>query len=259
MFEQKQVIIKNLLINYYKIETSRAEVNLLFLHGWRSEGKIWVDIIEAMQSSFPNFAFNAYLLDLPGFGKSQTPEHAFTVENYASYIESFVYKLNLNNVILIGHSHGGKTSINIAAQNPSWLKKLVLVDSSGVRNNSKDLKTKNLLAKVVKPFFTPKFMQPLRKKIYKTIGAEDYVETPNLRETFLNLIKYEVHDDLTKIKVPTLLIWGEKDMDTSVENGKFMHDNIKDSRFIVLQNAGHFSFLDKKQEFIEAIITFIQE
>ena len=257
--EQKQVVIKNVLINYYVDENQGADTNLLFLHGWRSEGKIWNTIVESIKTTLPNFALNFYLIDLPGFGKSQVPDHALTLENYASFVEEFIYKLKLKNIILIGHSHGGETSINIASTNPEWLKKLVIVDSSGIRSDNKDIKTKNLVAKVVKPLFKPKFMQPLRKRIYKSMGAEDYLETPYLRDTFLNLIKYEVYNDLPKIKVPTLLIWGEDDMDTPVENGKLMHDNIKDSRFIVLQNAGHFSFLDQKLEFVEALLAFIQE
>jgi pimeloyl-ACP methyl ester carboxylesterase len=54
-----------------------------------------------------------------------------------------------------------------------------------------------------------------------------------------------------------LIVWGEKDLDTPPEFGEKMHSLISNSKFIILKNAGHFSFLDKTKDFVKALREFI--
>jgi pimeloyl-ACP methyl ester carboxylesterase len=251
----KQIIINNLLINYID-SGSNAGTNktLLFLHGWRSEAAVWNDIMEQMEGE------GAYMvaLDLPGFGKSQVPMQPFTVEDYCSIVESFIHKLGLKNVVVIGHSFGGRIGIKLAATRPGLMQRLVLVDSAGFVMNNAQESGIGVLAKLVKPLFTPAFMQALRKRIYKTIGAEDYVATPGLQKTFVNVISEDLSHHLKDIHCPTLLLWGANDADTPVEFGERMKQGIAGSELTLLPNAGHFSFVDQPQKFVQLLTRFTQ-
>ncbi|MFA5318567.1 MAG: alpha/beta hydrolase [Patescibacteria group bacterium] len=248
--QSKQLIINNLLVNYYFKAGNPQTPVLLFLHGWRSEGKIW-------QSVMAHFSeYNIYAIDFPGFGASDIPKKDFYLQDYADIVEGFIKKNNLENIIIIGHSFGGRVGIKLSSNNPQYLKKLVLVDSAGIiikKNNFK-----KIIAKLVKPIFKLPFMSPVRVKIYQSMGAEDYLATPKLKQTFVNIINENLTALLPKVKIPTLLIWGDKDRDTPLEYAHIIEQRITGSKLVVLENAGHFSFLDKEKEFINNLQNFLE-
>lgn len=249
----EQIIVKNLLVSYSRSKVGDSAI--LFLHGWRSEAGAWRVIVDSGQWTVNS---SIYCLDFPGFGKSQTPKVAMTVGDYAEIVKEFIEKLDLKNVIIVGHSFGGRVGIKLAAQNPNLISKLVLVDAAGFAMNSRRKSQMKLIAKILKPFFKPQFMQGLRKKIYKVIGAEDYVATPELQKTFVNVTSEDLTGDMKKITCPALIITGEQDQDTPMEFGKRMNSLIPNSKFEIIKNAGHFSFIDKPQEFIKLLNEFIQ-
>lgn len=248
---QDNIIINNQLINYY-VSGKNGSHSLLFLHGWRSSGLIWKDIVSKL--SINNF--NIYSLDLPGFGNSSLPKKAFTVQDYANVVAGFIEKLELKNLILIGHSFGGRIALKLSCDKPSLIKKMVLVNSAGLIFQKKR-KWYRALVKVAKPFFKLKFMRKPRELVYKKIGAEDYIATPQLKETFLNVIKEDLKKCLPLIKQQTLIIWGRNDKETPVSFAEVMNKKIKNSKLIVLNDAGHFSFIDKQDEFYNELVKFI--
>jgi pimeloyl-ACP methyl ester carboxylesterase len=111
---------------------------------------------------------------------------------------------------------------------------------------------------MVKPLFRPKFMKGLKERIYKRISADDYTATPNLKETFLKIINEDLSGYLPKINQPTLIIWGENDKTTPLGDAKIMKEKIKNSKLVVLENAGHSCFLNKPKEFYDELIKFIR-
>lgn len=251
---QNNIVIYNQLINYYFFN-EKAEKALVFLHGWRSQGLVWRDI--AGKLSHKNKSAAIYLLDLPGFGGSPAPQKSFTVGDYAEIVKGFIEKLALTGVVLTGHSFGGRVAIKLSVVYPSLIEKLVLVDAAGL-SASRSGKA-GFLAKIARPFFKPSFMRGLRERIYKKIGAEDYVATPQLKETFLKVINEDLTGDLTGINEPTLIIWGENDKDTPLTAAKTMNEKIKNSKLVVLKKAGHFSFLDKPDDFCGLLEDFIKQ
>lgn len=223
------------------------------MHGWRSNKEIWQQVI----SQLATCNLQLISLDLPGFGASPAPKKAWSMGDYAQTMKEFIEKLELKNVIVVGHSFGGRIGIKLASHYPELVKKLILVDSAGFAMASKKKNLMAAAAKVVKPFFKPKFMQGLRRQIYKTIGAEDYVATPELQKTFVKVTSEDLTEDMKKINTPTLLVWGENDKETPVEFGQRMHLEIRDSNLEIIPNAGHFSFLDKPEEFVKILVNFI--
>lgn len=252
---EKQLVANNFLISYS--EFGQGENVLLFLPGWRSSKEVWKAAIERLKDSkIENFLI--YAVDLPGFGGSQIPSKPLAVGDYAQVVAEFIKKLELKNVIIVGHSFGGRVGIKLAAKYPAVISQLVLVDSAGFAMNPSRKKLFAVMAKIVKPFFTPQFMQSLRRKIYKKIGAEDYLATPQLQKTFVNITSEDLAADMKKIICPTLIIYGENDKDTPVEFGKRMQPLILNSKFLILKNAGHFSFSDQPEEFVGLLTRFIE-
>jgi len=252
-FSAKQLQVNGLLLNYYASNGSKSPA-ILFLHGWRVEGPIWFPLLE-------NFVAenSIYCLDLPGFGKSELPREPYGVEDYSKIVSGFISKLELENVVIVGHSFGGRIAIKLASKHPSFLRGIILADSAGFVERTFSNKLKRIIAKSLKPVFKPKPFHGLKKAIYRLIGSEDYIATPQLRETYLKVICEDLSEDMKRIVLPTTIIWGNEDKETPIASAHKMKDIIKNSKLVVLKGAGHFSFLDKKEEFSEALENFLAE
>jgi pimeloyl-ACP methyl ester carboxylesterase len=248
---KEQLNLDGTLVSYYRF--GEGKTNLVFLHGWRSNGLVWKNITDNMDLR----KYSIYLLDLPGFGDSPNPKKTFTILDYSNTVFKFIQKLELKSITIVGHSFGGRVTIKLSALHPELIEKIILVDSAGVRLTGSN-KYKSV-AKIAKPFFKPKFMQGIRKKIYQTIGAEDYVETPELKETFVNIISEDLTRFMPRIIQPTLIIWGAEDTETPLLYAEIMNQAIKGSRLEIFESAGHFSFLDQPELFARELNSFLNE
>lgn len=250
--KEKQIVLNDLLVNYYFTETrSDAAPTVVFLHGWRSDSRAWNPVFRAMPD------YRIFAIDLPGFGRSQTPSGAITLDDYSSVVAEFIRKLNLQPVCLVGHSFGGRVAVKVAVSWPDLVSKLVLADSAGLKVNSPKKKVLTILAKIFHPLFRLPVLKDLRPKIYEAIGAEDYVATPRLTSTFVNVINEDLAPLLPRLRQKTLLVWGENDKETPLKFGELMARQIKDSAMVILKGAGHFSFIDQPQEFVRLLNRFL--
>lgn len=216
---------------------------IIILHGWGREvcGKKYNEIKNLLEKN----GFEVFAPDLPGFGDSVLNKNALEFEDYLSFVNDFILKQKLKDVILIGHSFGGRIAIKFAAKYPQKVKSLILIAASGIQRPLPSLKKKAVFVatKILRPFFyippLSLFFKFFRKLVYFSIGEMDYYKAGKLAETFKNIYQVSVLDDLPKIKAPTLLVWGENDKVVPVDDGKTMEQLIPNSKLIVIKNEGH--------------------
>ena len=81
----------------------------------------------------------------------------------------------------------------------------------------------------------------VRKAFYKfIIKKSDYIYTKGImKETYLKIISEDLSCHLSFIKVPTVIIWGDKDESTPVKNAYFINQKIKNSKLVIISGAGH--------------------
>jgi pimeloyl-ACP methyl ester carboxylesterase len=250
----EQLVLHDTIVAFTAIEAhiGGEAPALLFLHGWRSEAAVWNTFMRMVGQGR-----NCYALDLPGFGSSPTPKNTWELSDYAQVVSQFIAKKNLTNVILIGHSFGGRVAIKLAAQKPAWLKKLVLIGVPGARHNGALVNFISDLAKLFKPLFKPQLMQPLRRRIYKSMGAEDYLGTPELQHIFVRVINEDLAPLLPNISVPTLIIWGRRDGSVPLVVGQKMAKEVPAAQLVVIDKASHYAFIDAPEECARAVQQFI--
>lgn len=118
------------------------------------------------------------------------------------------------------------------------------------------LKTK--LYKVSKKAFS-KLSPELEEKIKQRVGSDDYrAATPVMRETLVNLVNEDLRGELSNIKQPCLLLWGENDDQTPLADGQLMAELIPDAGLVVFPNSSHFAFLENRERFKTIIKTFLE-
>ena len=247
MLQSRNIIVDGLDVRYYQNE--RQGPALIFLHGWGSEALSFRRVLE----NHPG----AIALDLPGFGRSQTPHGAaWSLDDYVTFLGVFLDRIGSGPFTLVGHSFGGSIAIRYAARH-TGVERLVLIGSAGIRH--KDTLRKTLWLVLARLFGwilrlpgVSVFRRRIRKRLYDRIGGEDYFEAGVLRETYSRIVGQDVQDDARQVKVPVTLIWGENDTSTPLEDAYRFHTLFRRSRLEVIPQAGHYVFLDAPQPFQEA-------
>lgn len=87
----------------------KGDTTLLFIHGWGTNKSYWENQIDIFSKNYQVFA-----IDLPGFGQSKASRNSWTMENFGKDIASFIRKLKLKNVVLIGHCMAGSIAVETA-------------------------------------------------------------------------------------------------------------------------------------------------
>ncbi len=233
---------------------------LLLIHGWGAEIASF-----GMIPSILAKRFDVVALDLPGFGQTPLPDRVWGTEDYANLVVEFMRQMNLGCVTLVGHSFGGKTSIAVSAHHPEHVKKVVLVDSAGIRPaRGPDYYLRVSAVKIIRrvlglPLLRA-YREPLMRAIYSRIGSSDYSAAthPTFRATFVKVVNEDMRHLLPLIKAPTLLYWGSADPDTPLADAKLMERLIPDAGLVVVQGAGHFSYLADVDHFCRVVTHFVE-
>ena len=224
--------------------------NLIFLHGWGLSSEIFKPFYHYLRNDFA-----VYFLDLPGFGKTPI-EKTMTLKDYADYVFEFLKEKKMEKPIIIGHSFGGAVATKLAIIHPESISKLILVCASAIRQPRRKIILLKKIADILKPLLPEK----LRRFILKLLKLDktDYarIENPKLKETFKKVIAEDLKQDLFLVKSPTLVIWGEKDAETPLNEGKIIAEAISGAKLAIIKNAGHFLFLEKQDEFNKLIKEF---
>lgn len=251
-----EIKINGLSINYICEGEGK---NILLLHGWGCSVETVMPIFNHLKDRF-----KVYAVDMPGFGKSQEPESVWGTEEFAKVVKGFIDKMNIEKVTLIGHSHGGRVSIFLGNEYPNLIDKIILIDSAGLipKRHAKyyvKVYTFKTLKKLYNTLYFWSDKEERMEKFYKRFGSTDYKNAGGImRKILVKLVNENLKPYLKGINAPTLLIWGKNDMDTPVYMGEIMEKEITDSGLIVLDDAGHYSYLDQFQRFKIIIDNFLE-
>jgi pimeloyl-ACP methyl ester carboxylesterase len=163
------------------------------------------------------------------------------MNNYVNWLEEFVKELKLGEFYLMGHSFGGALAVKLTIKHVQEVKKLFLVSAASVRKRTASKSILKNISKVAKKFYFLPSYSFFRKAFYKfIIRKSDYPYVEGLmKETFKNVVSEDLSQFTGFIRTPTVIIWGDKDKSTPVEDAHFMNNKIKNSKLVVINGAGH--------------------
>lgn len=210
---------------------------LIILHGWGSASDRWIKEAEIISQK----GYKVIIPDLPGFGQSDKLTRPWTVNDYVKWFEEFTKNLNIENFYLLGYSFGGALAAKISVKYPQRVQKLFLVAAAIIRKKTTQKNFSAKIAKFIKLFYFLPYYGFFRKAIYKfIIKKSDYVYTEGImKQTYLNVVADDVSFNLPFIRVPTVIIWGDKDQSVPIENAHYANEKIKNSKLIIIPGADH--------------------
>ena len=245
------ITIDNQMIFYEEQGTGPA---VLLLHGWGTDGTLFAPLMGLLARRYRVLA-----PDFPGFGKSPEPPSPWNVDGYADLVLGFLAALGIAECALLGHSFGGRVILKLCArglETPRFTK-VILVGAAGIKPASSQkasgrAKRYQLAKKILKPF--PKLMEAARNHY----GSADYrAATPMMRQVLVNTVNEDLTGLLPSVRQETLLIWGRNDEQTPLSDGQLMEKQMPNAGLVILENAGHYAFIEQQAQFLRVMASFM--
>lgn len=249
--------INNLKINYIKKGEGKT---VLILPGWGTTINVYMTLVDSIST----YA-NVITLDMPGFGDSEEFKTPWGLNEYVDFIIEFIKNQNIKELDLIGHSNGGRIIIRMMnKENLNFkINKIILIGSAGiVHKKSFKIRCKIRMYKIGKKILNLKLIKKIFPdaiiKFQNKSGSEDYRNSsPILRQSMVKLVNEDLKEELKNINVPTLLIWGENDDATPIEDAKIMEKEIPDAGLVKYEGCTHYVFLERINQVNTVISTFL--
>ncbi len=216
------------------------------LHSWAS----WTGILKA--------EYRVVSVDLPGFGLTgPSADGSYSIYAQAAFLEKFLLALDIKTCALVGSSMGGGLAWFYAAENPEKVKKLVLIDATGLGLDrptplSAFLAKTPILNQIVQKI-TPKslFRNQLEEVFSNDALVTDsiidrhfelFLRTGN-RKAFCDRARVSENrppeDFLKKVRCPTLILWGAEDVWIPTEHAYRFHKEIRRAALKIYSGVGH--------------------
>ncbi len=212
---------------------------IIFLHGLGASTRAWTRLVQYLPESL-----DISLIDLLGHGESDKPHMEYTISSQFQALREFMALRNNGDSFIFGHSYGGWIAAYYASQ-PYTCKGIMLEGSAGLKENFDAITQTG----------REEFKESMMKSLLATNGNKDYV--------FNSIIDSDFKEDqltnevLSKIKVPTKIIWGSDDNVVSRSYATIFNESIKGSTISIIDGAGHNPHYTNPEEVAKVILEFI--
>ncbi|MFU8812606.1 MAG: alpha/beta fold hydrolase [Balneolaceae bacterium] len=238
---------------------------LLFLHGWGSHSGVMKPLAKALSSGR-----TCILLDFPGFGQSEDPADAWDIGDYADLVQQFVHReCGKEPVDVVAHSFGCRVMLKLLRDGDKqrFFRRILITGGAGLKpKRSTTFYLKSWTAKLLKlPFsilpgaLREKALSKLRTtRLWKSLGSSDYQKLAGvMRETFVRSVSEHFDDHLRSIPHDILLLWGENDAATPMDQARRLEQGLANSALVTIEQAGHYAFLDQPTRFAAIANAFL--
>lgn len=255
---------------------------LVIVHGFMNTKEGLEKVVDTFSPSM-----RVIVPDLPGYGESEVTLKAESLMEFADFLHDFIQKLDLEKVNMFGTSFGGTVAMLFALKYQDLLNKLILraslyhwsqipkiFRSEMVRGLIKDV-TKfrplrrplvnltgyiypKLVEKRQSKRQTPENMERIRRtiRIWKDRLKEEDVQIMT-RNGLINMLYTDLTDELPKINNETLVVWKKKDIFVSGKSGRYLQENIPNSKYVEMDGESHSVIYEDLTELTKSVNEFL--
>jgi pimeloyl-ACP methyl ester carboxylesterase len=247
-------------------------VPVVLLHGTSSSLHTWEGWAQELRAERRVIRF-----DLPGIGLTGPPPDAdYRIERYQRFVAAMLDELGVSRCVLAGNSFGGQVAWETALAHPERVEKLILVDAAGYPFQPESLPLGFLIARIPLLNRLMEFTLPRRviESSLRNVYADPGKVTPVLVDRYFELTLREgnrralarrfaqapagIHPErIAALKVPTLILWGQRDRLIPPGDAESFHRDIAGSRLIVFDRLGHVPQEEDPLATVAAVKAFI--
>ena len=263
----------------YRVAGSGPPVVLI--HGMLNSSSHWRAVAQSLAREYTVIA-----PDLIGHGDSAAPRGDYSLGAHASSIRDLLAAIGIDRASIVGHSLGGGVAMQFFYQFPQRTERLVLISSGGLGHEvSPMLRTaalpgvSALLSLTIHQSLTGALRNTGRRLSQREVRLGVYMqalaralrplENGDARQAFLQTLRavIDVHGQRVSAtdrlylleRMPTMIVWGERDNTIPLQHGREAHEAIPHSYFKTLEKAAHFPHLEDPEGLSDALREFIRQ
>ncbi len=256
-------------------EGPRDAPAIILLHGSNADLHTWQPWVDALKTRYRVIRFDQIGHGLTG----PDPDNDYSTRNFVSVVDKVADKLGVQSFVLGGNSMGGGHAVAYALAHPDRVRALVLVDASGApvtkksKGNIGFTLARTPVVNRIMNYVTPRSM--IEQSLRETVSNEAIV-TDAMIDRYWELLRYPGNrdatrrrfsgewssfspEDLSQIKVPALVIWGEEDRLIPVESGLWYDKHLPDSRLVVYADIGHLPHEEAAEQSAAYLLKWLDE
>lgn len=236
---------------------------LVLVHGAADDGRVWRPQVAALADEFTVIAW-----DEPGAGRSSDVPAEFGLADYADCLAAVIEALGLGPAHVVGHSWGGTVVQALYRRHPGLVATLVLVDTyAGWKGSLAGEEVAARVAAMRQALAAPPArFDPTLPGLFAGAPPAEFValleeiaadvRVESLRSQLAIMAEADLRDVLPTIAVPTLLLWGERDVRSPIGVAREFERTIPDAALVVIPGAGHVPHLERPDDFNRAVRRF---
>jgi pimeloyl-ACP methyl ester carboxylesterase len=236
---------------------------IVLVHGAAVDSRMWRPQLAGLADEFTVVAW-----DEPGAGRSSDVPPDFALVDYADCLAAVIAALDLGPAHVAGLSWGGTVALELYRHHPDRVATLVLVDTyAGWKGSLPEQEVRARIEGVRKmlaaadQLFDPTLPglfagEPPAEVVPLMAAMAADVRRESMRTALLVMAETDQRDLLSRIQVPTLLIWGELDARSPLSVARQFEDAVPDAQLVVIPDAGHVSNLEQPELFNSAVREF---
>lgn len=242
---------------------------VVLIHGWGSSWRMWSRTMKRLAHA----GYQAWALDLIGFGESDKPGDGwYTLDRFTGTLSAFCDQLAIERPALIGHSMGGAIALNLALCRETR----AVIAAAPVISGELSFSLHRLLTWPATRWL---FEWMRRQPFFPALGGMNLIAAPDLfqgplrrrhqdlRRATVNsavggvraVISLNLESRLSDIRVPTLIVVGERDMTVPPAQGRLAAQRIPNSTLVVWPTAGHQVTDDRADDFDALVIDHLSK
>ena len=258
----ERVDVGGLRITYERAGTGPL---LVLLHGYLGDGPtVWRHQIDAFAADFTVVAWDA-----PGAGGSSDPPETFGIDGYAACLAEFVALLGLGPAHIVGLSFGGALALAFQRRHRASTRTLVLasayagwrgslgIDAAEARLAQAVRLSRATSEELVETLLPTMFALPVAPADLAAHRAAIAAFHPAGFRAMSIAAAEDVSDVLATVDVPTLLVYGSNDERAPMAVAERLHAEIRSSRLVVLEGAGHVCNVELPERFNAEVRAFL--
>lgn len=239
---------------------------VVLLHGYVGDRRVWRRQVDDLSDEFTMVAWDA-----PGFGGSSDPPDVFRLSNFADCLAAFIDALGLGRPHVVGLSFGGGLALELYRRHPTVPLTLVLAGAYAGWAGSlpaevvdqrlqqalrlADLSPDKLVEELIPTLFSE---SAPRELVDEFAASMSEFHPAGLRASSRAFAEADLRDVLPRIDIPTLLLYGDKDVRAPLNVAQHLHAEIPRSRLVVMEGAGHVSNVDAAEQFTTEVRAFLR-
>ena len=267
--------VDGIRVHYQEAGDPKAPA-LVLIHGFASSTLVWSKVFLPLAKA----GHRVIAIDMLGYGYSAKPRNGeYTIAGQAKLLVRLLDRLCIPRAVIIGSSYGGAVAATCALDYPERVEKLILI---GTVNNNRPLDFKLMrvfsspvLGDIVSPLLigSRRLLRQRMKRVYDRhawVLDERRVDARHLplraagtHRAMIRTVRgwdaERISRDAHLITQPTLLLWGENDLEIPLADGERLHEQISGSRFIVFLNCGHLPHEEYPEAFTSIVIDFCKK